>query len=537
MEEKEHRGSRACDRSGSSTVALSLWAIGFAYGVAALVGLPLYGDGTFYFFRLILDGAPEIPNLRLAAILPQLPALMAVRLTNDPVLPRHLFSLGYAALPVLSLLACWIIVRRHAPALTLFPALFLVANQVNLSGVSELLTSLYLVWPFVLLAALHPNQRITWAYGVALAPLLLLLHPLGFLVLLFLAGLAGLNARLHARIRSVWLAIGAVLGSAGVLRLLWTLLGANAYERSHGGAGEAAYYLLPDTAAKGLLLLLVMVLALSLAWTFDGKGADQARRLGRGLSLGFLLLPGLGAALGAGFLAGDGIKLKVGAVLPLGLLLMGIAAVLAMNPALRMRAREANGGPRLPWQTWFAACALAMVLATTAKSAAWWTATRGLINATASSELDCIPFGWEEPYALQWPWMAIMDNWTAPMAALVFRAPWPIPLLLPKDGCAVVAATGMVRIHPWILYPRAQLETRFGPLRPAPGGPLDPARSGQTAASRLDAYPAAQQPQAVGGQGEDEEQDDGEGQPQGDVAHPVEPVAEPIDHVEDGVRQ
>lgn len=537
MEHTEHRGSGTRGCSESSAVVLSLWAIGLAYGVSALVGLPLYGDGTFYFFRLVLDQVPEIPNLRLAAVLPQLPALAAMRVTGDVTLLRHLFSLGYAALPVLSLIVCWLCVRKAAPVLILFPALFLVANQVNLSGVSELVTSLYLAWPFVLLASLHPSRGITRLYGAALAPLLLLLHPLGFLLLFFLAALAGLNAHLHERTRSIWLAIGAALGTAAILRLLWTLLGANAYERSHGGAGEAAYYLLPDTAAKGLLLLLVMALALRLAWTLDARGTAQGHRRGRGLSLGFLLLPLLGSALGAGFLAGEGIKLKVGAILPLGLLLMGLAAVLAMPLARPTGARGATDSPRLPWQTWFAACALAIVLATTAKSAAWWTATRGLINATASSELDCIPFGLEGPYALQWPWMAIVDNWTAPMAALVFRGPWPIPPLLPKDGCAVFAATDVARIHPWILYTRPQLEDRFGPLRPATGDPQDPDRPRPTPRSGLDTDPATQQPQAVGGQDQDEEQDDGEGQPQGDVAYAMEPVAEPVDHVEDRIGQ
>ena len=67
--------------------------------------------------------------------------------------------------------------------------------------------------------------------------------------------------------------------------------------------------------------------------------------------------------------------------------------------------------------------------------------------------------------------MAIVDNWTAPMAALIFRGPWPIPLLLPKDGCKVLAESGIARIHPWIVYPRLQLEVRFGPLRPTPGAP------------------------------------------------------------------
>lgn len=456
---------------GRNRVALGLVALVFAYGVAALVGLPLYGDGAYYYFRLVLDGIPEVPNLRLAAVLPQLPALAATRMTEDGTLLRHLFSLGYAALPVLSLVACWLCVRRSAPVLILFPTLFLVANQVNLSGVSELLTSLYLAWPFVLLAGLQPNRRVTWAYGATLAPTLLFLHPLGFLLLLLLAGLAALNARLQQQTRSRWLGLGALLAAAGILRLLWTLLGSNAYERSHGSPGAAAYYLLPGTPTQSLLLLLVLVLALLVALALAAKAPSRVRRLRQVAGAGFLALPVLGIALGAGVLAGEGIKLKVGATLPLGLLLMGLAMSHAVSLASRWTGTGIGRTPDLPWGLWFQAGALVIVLTTTAKSAAWWTATHGLVNATASSGLDCIPFGNEEPYALQWPWMAIVDNWTAPMLALVFRGPWPIPLLLPKDGCAVQAQTGMVQIHPWIVYPRSRLEARFGPLRPLVASP------------------------------------------------------------------
>ena len=451
---------------GGRPFGWGLGAIALAYGLAALVGLPLYGDGTYYFFRLVMDGVPEIPNLRFAAVLPQLPAWAATHLTSDATLVRHWFSAGYAALPVLSLLACWLATRRPAPALILFPSLCLVANQVNLSGVSELLTSIHLAWPFVFLASLHPGRRITWGYGAALAPVLLLLHPLGFLLHFALAALAGLNARLHADARRVWLWIGSGMAVAGGLRLLWTLLGSNEYERSHGGASEAAYYLLADTPTQALLLLLVLVLALGLAWTLDGDGGQRRPRFVGGLSLGFLLVPAVGIMLGAGLLAGEGIKLKVGAVFPICLLLMGLTAALAVPRATSPQSRAVGSTTHPAWASWFIACALAVVLVTAARSAAWWTATRGLMNATSSSELHCIPFGPEEPYALQWPWMAIVDNWTAPMSALVFRGPWPVPLLLPKDGCAVLGETGMARIHPWIVYPRSEIESRFGPLRP-----------------------------------------------------------------------
>lgn len=528
------RAQPRCD-----AVTLSLGAIGLVSGIAALVGLPLYGDGTLYYFRLVMDGVPEIPNLRLGAVLPQLPALVAARLSEDLTLPRHLFSLAYAALPVLSLLLCWLVVRRSAPVLVLFPALFLVANLVNLSGVSELLTGLYLTWPFVPLAALYPHRRITWISGAALAPLLLLLHPLAFLLLFALATLAWLNARRHPGVGAHWRRLRAVLVAAGALRLLWTLAGANAYERGYQEITEAAYYLMADTATKSLLLVLVLTLGLLLALALDQQARGWARWAGRGLGLGFLLVPLVAMVLGGEFLAGGGIKLKVGAVYPLGLLLMGLTvatAGVAEGDAQSAGGVPGRGHRALPCGSWLCACALAMVLVTSAKSAAWWTATRGLINTTASSELACIHLGPEEPYGLQWPWMAIVDNWTAPMAALIYRGPWPIPLLLPGDGCALLERTGLARLHPWIRYPRADLESRFGPLRPGSAGPA-PGAPGWTGTSGLDPHPATQESQAEETERQDEDQDDAEGESQGDVAHTMEPVSEAVDHVEDRVRQ
>jgi hypothetical protein len=86
--------------------------------------------------------------------------LPATRLTDDVQVLRHIFSLAYAAVPVASLLVCWIPVRDRQPELILL-LLSLVANQINFSSVSELFLSLYLAWPFVLLAVLAPDRRVT----------------------------------------------------------------------------------------------------------------------------------------------------------------------------------------------------------------------------------------------------------------------------------------------------------------------------------------------------------------------------------------
>lgn len=463
----------ACELSGACRCALSerralqlgLALVVLAYVPIALVGLPLFGDGAYYFFKIALDGAPVLPNLRLGAILPQLPALAATRLTDNVGLLRHLFSFTYVGFPVASLLACWLLVRRRRPELILLPLLFLVANQINFSAVSELLLGLYLVWPFVLLAALEPNRRLTLTYGAVLAPLLLLLHPLGFILTGFLSLVALLNAGPRRAIDRTWTrawnGLAAAFAVSALLRVISTLIGATGYERSLAEPDAAARYILPDTLSQSLLLAVVAVsgilVALSLVPRWWRGRAVVERRL---LWPAFLLLPVVGVAVALDFLLGEGIKLKAGLILPVALLMMGLAVGIAGRPSALA---DVPGIRRLGRLVLVAA--LTVVLIGTAKSAAWWTATHGLMNAVASTEMSCLAFGPEEPYALQWPWMAIIDDWATPMNALVFRPPWAIPLLLPGEGCRRLEETGQAHLASWIRRPAAQLEARFGPLR------------------------------------------------------------------------
>jgi hypothetical protein len=94
--------SGRCALSGRLALDFGLGSIVLAYVLVAMVGLPLFGDGACYSFRIALDADPVIPNLRLGSVLPQLPALPATRLTDDVQVLRHIFSLAYAAVPVAS---------------------------------------------------------------------------------------------------------------------------------------------------------------------------------------------------------------------------------------------------------------------------------------------------------------------------------------------------------------------------------------------------------------------------------------------------
>jgi len=446
-------------------VSVAILLYGLAVLAAAGVGLPLFGDGSFYFVEILLNGEPLVPNGRFSAVLPQLPVVVGMGLTEEVTPLRHAFSLGYAVLPFLSLLACWLVVREKAPELILYPALFLVANQINFSAVSELLMGLYLTWPFVLLAAVRPDARATLMVGVVLAPLLLFLHPLAFALLLFLAAAGFLVARRSGVDAARWNRLSAVFLGFGLIRLFWSLLGMNAYERSHLDTGPAVGYLLPESTAQTALLVAVLVLGLVIAAgaaRTGGLGSDEAegflRRMFDDLRYPLWPVAGLVAVLGlvvaVEISAGEGIKLKSALVFPLAVILMALA--LLDTPRRTDRGGARSQGPL------FLLLVLTMTAMSVAKTAVWVRATDDLASAMAESMESCVPFGPEEPPELQHPHMTAVDSWTAPMTALAFQSGHPLVLLLPGDGCGRLAETGMAGLTSWYEKPLGLLEWRFG---------------------------------------------------------------------------
>lgn len=482
--------------------AMDLWllALAFAYLVAALVGLPLYGDGAYYWFKLAADEAFVVPNLRVGALLPQLPGMLAGRFTDDPVLLRHAFSLGYVALPVLSLTACWLVVRRVAPALLLFPLLWLAVHQINFSAVSELLTAVHLAWPFVLGAALWPAARSVRLYGWLLGALFVVLHPMAFVPALGLAVLAAWlgwhapraawgrrgGAAGAAALRWAWLELAGWLVIAGLLRLGWTVAGANRYERSNLTGDGAVHYLLPSTVAQELLLAVAALAALVVALVLlrGGRGA-LPRWLMPVPGVVLAVLVGLAIWVGGEILFGHGIKLKAALTFVAGLGFMALAAVVGRVLLTRAEAGAEHvgiaAGPTDPspvqpvWVPagWLSAPAAAVLIMLAAKSAGWWLATNELGRLVAEADSPCVVRIAEQPPSLQWRWMRMLDEWPVGMNALAFRPRAPaapeVSLLLPNDGCEILAATGEARLQSWIVRPWSQLEARFGPLRRLPG--------------------------------------------------------------------
>ena len=534
-ESDEHR------RAGDFAVALAVC----GYVVAAVVGLPLFEDGSFYFFTILTEQAAVVPNLRVSAVLPQLPAVAAFILGADLALGRFIFSAAYMGIPLATLVGSWLLLRRRAPAVLLLVLPSFLALQLNFSGVSELLSGLYLTWPVLLAMLLLPQRRWVMALAIGWGPLLLLLHPLAFIFCFGLGLVAWLLSResgdwvasVAVKERRVWRRIGLWLVANGLARVAWTAFGLNHYERGRLDPASALGYLFGETTAQHLLIAMLVCVTLLGFWAL--QRCRPSSRASRALMLLVWLALLIAAWVSAEFLLGKGIVLKSAMTLGVGLLGMVAATWLLLRweagRSLRTEAErsvqgeagrrlrgevkrsvqkgagqnpqwkaeqsvqresgqnpqwEAGGGvqneagisaaySKLP-STAVRVLGVALLMLLLAKSSAWWTGVRGLQDIVASSDTACIPFGDNEPYSLQWPWMAITDSWPTPFTALVTR-PFvptseegqfqPIAVLLQHDGCEQLLATGMLHLPIGVSLPFEHVDAVLGPLRrPEPHG-------------------------------------------------------------------
>jgi hypothetical protein len=154
---------------------------------SALVNLQLFQDGGSYLFEILQMKSAAIRHNRYSVVLIQLPTIFSIKVlgkffggVNDHLsIIRIIFSLSYALVPFLSLLLCWLIIRKRNEGLFVWAILIILfINLVNFSGVSELLMSLQLSCPLMLASILIPRTRFFWLLTIILLPFIFFLHPL-----------------------------------------------------------------------------------------------------------------------------------------------------------------------------------------------------------------------------------------------------------------------------------------------------------------------------------------------------------------------
>lgn len=457
-----------------------------SYLLSAVVGFPLFGDGAFYWFSLAVDQQPIVPNLRFSALLPQLPAILLSRFSQDPIILRYALSFSYAMVPVISLLSCWFLVRRKTPFLLIFPLLWIAIMQINYSAVSELLIAVHLTWPLVFAVVFYQNSLATLCLGYVLGVVLLAIHPLSFILG---AAISILVLHRHRSSRNssplintneskygtanhlVWL--GVWFFAMSLLRALITVLSLNDYERSMLRAGSVEDYLVPVTLIQSLYLACSFMLGIFCYRYLRSHFKSGRVRLApqyslrlNAVSISMLLISFLVALE---IYTGIPTKPKSGLSFIIGVLLIMLAYLSCPSPkTLRSHCSQSDAFLGALKSAIYSSVA-AIVMIMMVKSLVWSQATHQLWTLVSGADPPCIVFTDHQPSLLKQPNMIMLNNWSAPFSALAFR-PFTCKdcqssLLLPYTGCAVLDATNNVNLTHWATRPWTLIDSRVGPLR------------------------------------------------------------------------
>jgi len=263
--------------------------LALGYLVAVCCGAALAWDSGGIFFQLLDTRAPVTPNQRWVNAVAQLPALLASRVTDNLALLGFVFGLTWALVPLGALAAAWLLARRRAPelfvwpvmavGLGLLPGLFYLGTEADVA--------LVLVWP-LFLATLLGVARPLWPVVAVCAILLAISHPYAIGLFALLAALALLLRRREGRHRRELVGWALAFGLLAGLTALRFLLFHTGYERDQLSRGALAWNFLvalrgyPAAALGGTAVAALLALALPHAGT---RAARRAARAAQAIAL------------------------------------------------------------------------------------------------------------------------------------------------------------------------------------------------------------------------------------------------------------
>lgn len=190
-----------------------------ACAVASACGLPLTYDGSYYYFRTLDDQQAFTPYNRLIDLL-QLPMLAASSVTDDTRVLALLFSMAHMAVPLVSLLVCWWIVREH-PRLFVWPVLgiglFSLPGEV--ASIYQSVSATQLAWP-IILALLAGYRRMTWLIVAVFGAVVAFCHPVAVVLLAGMTGLAVVRRLAQPERSRQYLGLAAGLAALSVVAML-----------------------------------------------------------------------------------------------------------------------------------------------------------------------------------------------------------------------------------------------------------------------------------------------------------------------------
>jgi len=224
MGQAQSESSSALD--GARGLGRSIWVffvlVAVAFAVMGWFGASLTFDGSKYFLKVVEERQTFHYFARTTGQTFQYPTLWASSHTSSVPLLRHVFGLSYAVAPFGALLASWLVVRRRAPGLMVWPVLGIgiAALPGLLFPVSESVIVAEWAWPLVLVT-LVALDGFSLVAGAGIAAFLFFLHPQSLFVFLAVAVISTIRARLEPALRRRLIAWASVMLVATVLAYVW----------------------------------------------------------------------------------------------------------------------------------------------------------------------------------------------------------------------------------------------------------------------------------------------------------------------------
>ena len=419
--------------------------------VAAALGAALTWDGNYFFFEVLDRRAPLVNNERWSNVLVQLPTVALSYLTESiPVLART-FSLSYVAIPLISLVASWLVVQRTQPHLFVWPVLGIGLGTLpgQMCFTCDSIVAVQLFWPVVLsvVVGLRPG---TAFLSCALAVLVFFFHPTSS-ILFAVGGAASLLVWARdTEHRSENLYFSFLLFTLLVVRAIVTMTAATEYEQSQSSVRLFLYYFseyvwgfplasLVFAWTAGLLLLLPRFRQLHNALVASARWVRWLSLICVATVGGLLVILALNRQLWM-----DALSFRQFATLN------SVPFLFMLILESRIPLFMADAGPttlavwRLPVVN-AAGAVFAVVLSL--QSVGFWYATNDLRMYLSTSSDACL-----DRATLTKVHGTALDHWSLPTYAILLQGRTPRTLVLDREGCVAAQGTGPLKLAPFKDY-------------------------------------------------------------------------------------
>jgi hypothetical protein len=203
-------------------VWLFLLLSGIALAVSGWIGEALTFTGAKFFLYIVEDHALYQPFGRYSTAPFQWPTIFASSFTSDVAVLRHLFGLGYAVAPFLALLVSWVIVRRRAPGLMVWPAIGIIfvcfPGLLSTSLESPIVAEW--AWPLILLTLVALDGGWTLLAAVVISAFLFFCSANSLGVFVVVAGIAIIRAFREQTLKTTLMVWAGIMIVAAVLERL-----------------------------------------------------------------------------------------------------------------------------------------------------------------------------------------------------------------------------------------------------------------------------------------------------------------------------